>query len=337
MFILLSFLFAYSLGIIYYILWTKIFSGLPLNTYSNPLFSDNTEIKSIQVIHKHKITEEHILLTLKYDSLSEKIYTDSGVLPGEYIKIYVPIDNLENKDYIKEIPTNQYFPELNNNVLTIQRKYNIVNNCPENGTFDLLIKVYSDDSTGDTGKVSRYLNSLNPRNFKESNESQARIWASGPHGQFAYISPGKINAPAGDIITFSHISFLAAGTGITPIIPIIDAIVKDVNDYTKVSLIYANKNEKSILFKDYLDSLIHSSYNIDNIHYVIESNEPNDTLNEDFSIGRIDKNIIKKYIGFEKNFNKASQGIIFICGPHEFNIQCKSNLKQSGFHTSFYF
>jgi cytochrome-b5 reductase len=64
---------------------------------------------------------------------------------------------------------------------------------------------------------------------------------------------------------------IAGGTGITPMIQIIRAALRNPNDTTKVSLIYANVNEEDILLRDELESLKKAHPKRFNLYYVLNN------------------------------------------------------------------
>ena len=71
-----------------------------------------------------------------------------------------------------------------------------------------------------------------------------KIRVKGPRGQFTY-SPQLSR----------ELGMIAGGTGITPMLQIVRAALKNPSDRTKLSLIYANVNEEDILLKKELDEL----------------------------------------------------------------------------------
>lgn len=80
---------------------------------------------------------------------------------------------------------------------------------------------------------------------------------------FAHLKPGDTLDVKGPIEKLpyhpnmkKHIEMVAGGTGITPMLQIIDAILKNPEDITKVSLLYANVSPDDILLKEKLDALI---------------------------------------------------------------------------------
>lgn len=127
----------------------------------------------------------------------------------------------------------------------IMRSYTPTSSDDDLGHFDLLIKVALISSSAvcaliffqsyEKGNISRYVSLL---------KIGDKIRVKGPKGQFNY-SP-----------TLSReIGMIAGGTGITPMLQIIRAALKDPQDQTKLSLIYANVNYEDILLKKELDEL----------------------------------------------------------------------------------
>jgi cytochrome-b5 reductase len=89
------------------------------------------------------------------------------------------------------------------------------------GHFELLIKAYPQ------GNASRYMDAL-----KVGDRAPFR----GPKGRFLY----RQNMA-------KAVGMIAGGTGLTPILQVIKAILRDPQDTTKVSLIFANVTEDDIL------------------------------------------------------------------------------------------
>ncbi|KAI0307849.1 hypothetical protein B0F90DRAFT_74716 [Multifurca ochricompacta] len=111
----------------------------------------------------------------------------------------------------------------------IIRSYTPTSSDDDLGHFDLLIKSY------EKGNISRHVSLL---------KIGDKIRVKGPKGQFNY-SP-----------TLSReIGMIAGGTGITPMLQIIRAALKNPQDPTRLSLIYANVNYEDILLKKELDEL----------------------------------------------------------------------------------
>lgn len=116
----------------------------------------------------------------------------------------------------------------------------------------------------------------------------------------------KIQAP----FPQERIGMIVGGTGITPMIQALHAILGDDNSKTKVNMLYGSKVSNDILGKEMIDRWAESYPDRFTVYHVL-SDEPR---NSDWKGGRgfITKDMIKK------TFAPASKGddvIVFVCGP----------------------
>lgn len=116
----------------------------------------------------------------------------------------------------------------------VVRSYTPISSDNETGFFDLLVKAYPQ------GNISKYLAGL---------QVGQTMKVRGPKGAMVY-TPNMCR----------HIGMIAGGTGVTPMLQIIRAIVRNRprhggNDTTKVDLIFANVNPEDILLKEELEQL----------------------------------------------------------------------------------
>lgn len=116
----------------------------------------------------------------------------------------------------------------------VVRSYTPISSDNEAGYFDLLVKSYPQ------GNISKYLAGL---------QVGQTMKVRGPKGAMVY-TPNMCR----------HIGMIAGGTGITPMLQIIEAIIRNRprnggNDTTKVDLIFANVNPDDILLKEKLENL----------------------------------------------------------------------------------
>lgn len=87
----------------------------------------------------------------------------------------------------------------------------------------------------------------------------------------------KVKGPKGAMVyeknMVRHFGMIAGGTGITPMLQIIRAVIRGraAGDKTQIDLIFANVTEKDILLKDDLDTLAREDDGF-RVHYVL--NEP---------------------------------------------------------------
>lgn len=128
----------------------------------------------------------------------------------------------------------------------IVRSYTPISGDHQPGFFDLLIKSYP------TGNISKYMASL---------VVGQTIKVRGPKGAMVY-TPNMVRAFA----------MIAGGTGITPMLQIIRAVIRGrpTGDVTKIDLIFANVNQEDILLKEDLDHLASKDENF-NVYYVLNN------------------------------------------------------------------
>ena len=98
---------------------------------------------------------------------------------------------------------------------------------------------------------------------------------------------------------------IAGGTGITPMLQIIRASLKNSSDKTQLSLIYANVNPEDILLKKELDELAAKHSDRFTVYYVL-NNAPEGWTG---GVGFVSKEQIEKYLP------KTSDDIkVLMCG-----------------------
>lgn len=129
------------------------------------------------------------------------------------------------------------------------RSYTPISSDEDPGHFDLLLKSYP------TGNISKYMATL---------KIGDPIRVKGPKGAMVY-RPNMVK----------HLGMIAGGTGITPMLQIIRAIIRNRprdggNDRTVVSLIFANVNHEDILLKEDLDQLEKEDPDF-NVYYVLNN------------------------------------------------------------------
>ncbi|BFZ59047.1 NADH-cytochrome b5 reductase [Saitoella coloradoensis] len=164
----------------------------------------------------------------------------------------------------------------------ISRSYTPTSSDNDKGHFDLLIKSYP------TGNISRYI---------ESMKLGQTIRVKGPKGQMRYEN-GLVK----------EFGMIAGGTGITPMLQIVRAILNNPADQTKISLIFANVNEEDILLREDLDELAKDHAGQFRIKYVL-NNPPEGWTG---GVGFVTQEMIKEWCpGPELGKNVK----ILLCGP----------------------
>ncbi|RCI04525.1 NADH-cytochrome b5 reductase [Rhizopus stolonifer] len=162
----------------------------------------------------------------------------------------------------------------------ISRSYTPITSEDGRGYFDLVIKSYP------TGNISKLMGELKVGDS---------VGMRGPKGNFSY----KRNM-------VKAIGMIAGGTGITPMLQIIQRVCNDPADKTKIVLIFANVTEDDILLKEELDTMAVNSPDCFQVHYVLER-PPKGWQGE---VGFVTKDIILKYCP------KPAHDIkLLLCGP----------------------
>jgi len=173
----------------------------------------------------------------------------------------------------------------------VYRSYTPVSSDDDLGHFDLVVKVY------EKGAMSKYLDTMN---IGDS------IDVRGPKGSFVYQANMR-----------KSFGMLAGGTGITPMLQIIRAILKNPKDTTEIRLIFANVNADDILLREELDALatIHKNFQI---RYVL-NNPPEGWTG---GVGFISKDMIERFCHPSHN-----DTMMLMCGPPLMMKAMQTNLE----------
>ncbi|KAI8608602.1 hypothetical protein BC830DRAFT_1154640 [Chytriomyces sp. MP71] len=150
------------------------------------------------------------------------------------------------------------------------------------GTFDLVVKRYP------TGLVSNYIFGLKVGDSIE---------LKGPILKYKYVAN-----------EFKHIGLVAGGTGITPHLQIIQRVLSNPEDQTKLSLIFANVSVPEIILKDYIDNLVAQHPSRLSVYYTV------DKPSADWAgySGYVSADLITSALP------KPGEGKVFVCGPPPF-------------------
>jgi len=204
---------------------------------------------------------------------------------------------LPHPDDILGLPIGKHISvEAEINGKKIMRSYTPTSSDDDKGHFDLMVKAY------EKGNISRYLSLL---------KIGDKVRVKGPKGQFSYTP------------TLSReLGMIAGGTGITPMLQIIRAALKNPSDRTKLSLIYANVNPDDILLKKELDELAAKHPARFNVYYVLNNPPPQ----WDGGVGFVTKEHI------EKGMPPSSHDIkVLLCGPPPMLTAMKKHLDDLGY------
>jgi cytochrome-b5 reductase len=150
------------------------------------------------------------------------------------------------------------------------------------GYLDLIVKVYP------TGKMSKHIGEL------KEGETLA---FKGPLPKYPYKANHK-----------KHIGLIAGGSGLTPMLQVADEVLRNPDDKTQVSFIFANQSEDDIILKDKLDDMAAKHDNF-RVYYMVDKPKWGGVFWKG-GVGYINRDIIEKHMPPPSDDN-----LIMVCGP----------------------
>ncbi|KAJ8732589.1 hypothetical protein PYW07_015188 [Mythimna separata] len=239
---------------------------------------------------------------LQKNGISQLKYTIFNVvknLPACHLHNCITFKNVsEGSNKVWWKPGDHFLYKFNEDNIACTRAYTPIEakNEQTEGDFSIIVKKY------EHGLVSTHLCNLN--------EGDTTLWR-GPYGHYEH-EPNK----------FNRIIMIAQGTGISPFITIINKILNNEDDMTKIILFYCCKCDNSILFRDELyayKSYWNFKYNI----YLSSTSTTNFVCRYQEPINK--HKLMIEYLYNLKPFVKSDQ--ILICGAPIFNESYKTYLK----------
>ncbi|XP_048352520.1 NADH-cytochrome b5 reductase-like isoform X4 [Sphaerodactylus townsendi] len=194
------------------------------------------------------------------------------------------------------------------NGLEIQRAYTPITPVDAEGYFDVLIKCY------ESGLMSQYV--------KSWKLGEAVFWR-GPFGGFPY-RPNQ----------YGELFMLASGTGLAPMLPIIQHITENENDETFVTLVGCFRTFGNI----YMKPLLQDQSQFWNIRtfYVLSQEHSLENLpwsyQKNTHLGRINENMLRSMMNTCRR-----QPFVLICGSVAFTDDMERYLKAIGLQKDSYF
>ncbi|NXE04571.1 NB5R3 reductase, partial [Lophotis ruficrista] len=256
---------------------------------------------------------------------------------------------LPSIDHVLGLPIGQhiYLSARIDGALVV-RPYTPVSSDDDKGFVDLVIKIYFrgvHPKFPDGGKMSQYLDSL---------KIGDTIDFRGPSGLLVYKGKGK--ADLEDILSLEpcflflqrslslfsgefairpekkaepvtkkvkYVGMIAGGTGITPMLQIIRAIIKDKDDPTICQLLFANQTEKDILLRSELEEIQVQNPTRFKCWYTLDRAPEN----WDYSQGFVNQDMIRDHLPPPQN-----DVLILMCGPPPMiQYACIPNLDKLGY------
>lgn len=225
---------------------------------------------------------------------------------------------LPSDEHVLGLPTGQhlYLTATIDGKLTI-RPYTPISSDDDKGYVEFMIKIYFKNvhpKFPDGGKMSQYLETLNIGDT---------IDFRGPSGLIVYEGNGQLAVKSQKMApsvrrVFHELGMIAGGTGITPMLQIIWAVLKNKEDKTKISLLFANQEEGDILLRSQLDELAENNSDRFRVWYTLDR----PPSNWKYSTGFISESMIRDHLPVHQE-----DSAILLCGPPPMiNLACLPNL-----------
>lgn len=202
------------------------------------------------------------------------------------------------------------------------RSYTPVSSDDDKGFVDLVVKIYKKNvhpKFPDGGKMTQYLDEM---------KIGDKIAFRGPSGKLQYIGKGKLSIKKlrkdpPQIVNVKKINMIAGGSGITPMLQLVNEVLKRSGDDTQLALLYANQSEQDILLRDDLDVLAAKHQDQFKVWYTV------DRASEawKYSVGFVSDKMIQDNL-----FPPSPDTITVMCGPPPMiNFACLPSLEKLGY------
>lgn len=197
---------------------------------------------------------------------------------------------------------------------SIIRSYTPISGITQEGTMDILVKVYFDTATQPGGKMTIALDRL---------PLGSTIDCKGPTGRFEYLGNGNILISDKERHVKS-IRMICGGSGVTPIFQVLRAVMQDPDDPTTCVVLNGNRREEDILCRAELDALVAlNNEKCTMIHTLTKAPETWTGHR-----GRISETLLKEYVMLNNDC------IVLVCGPESMERDVRKILLGLGWEES---
>ncbi|XP_028652259.2 NADH-cytochrome b5 reductase 1 isoform X1 [Erpetoichthys calabaricus] len=204
----------------------------------------------------------------------------------------------------------------------VVRPYTPVSSDDDFGFVDLVIKIYFKNkhpSFPEGGKMSQYLESLKVGDMVDFRGPGGLLEYKG-NGDFIMQSDKKL---PGERRCVRSLGMIAGGTGITPMLQLIRAILKDPEDKTHCSLLFANQTQNDILLRDELEELQVRHPNRFKLWFTVDNAQGE----WEYSKGFVNADMIQEHLP-----PPAYDTLILMCGPPQMiQLACSPSLDKLGY------
>lgn len=207
---------------------------------------------------------------------------------------------LPTDEHILGLPTGKHvFMSAKINGETVLRRYTPISSNYDVGCIKFVIKAYRPcERFPEGGKMSQYVDELKVGDYLDF---------KGPVGEFEYLKDGNIVLEGEGKRHVKIFNFIAGGTGITPCMQIAAEILRNPNDPTKMSLIFACRVEGDLLMRSTLDEWAANFPDRFKVHYILSDSWSSDWK---YSTGFVDKALFEEHL-----YPPNSDTMCLMCGP----------------------
>ncbi|KAK4197974.1 hypothetical protein QBC40DRAFT_284532 [Triangularia verruculosa] len=175
------------------------------------------------------------------------------------------------------------FPPTNGRWTPVVRPYTPTNPLEEPGFVELMVKLYPN------GKQSGYLHSLKPGDTITCLRIPEYVWQPNKH---------------------DHVALIAGGAGITPMYQLIQGILGNPEDKTRVTLVWGVNGDQDIFLKQELAELQSKYPGRFRAEYVVSQPEAGSTYRKGYVNGKA-----LEELGLGANDEKNKNVKVMVCGP----------------------
>mmetsp|Transcript_47258 Transcript_47258/g.145547 ORF Transcript_47258/g.145547 Transcript_47258/m.145547 type:complete len:330 (+) Transcript_47258:80-1069(+) len=241
-----------------------------------------------------------------------------GLPVGKHLVVYAP-----NPAHCISSGNWNGTPDPDKGKQEIERKYTPVTGNETPGYVDLVVKIYRPGTVRmPAGKEVSWEDGGKGGLFLDRKEAGDFVEIKGPVGLIEYLGRGSFKLP-GRTATVREVGMLAGGTGLTPMLQVVTAALRDTGDTCKFTLVYANKTEDDILCRDLLEEAARTSGGRFALHYTLDF-PPEGWKHK---AGFITAEMIKECLP-----GPSDETLVLMCGPPPMiEFACKKNLEALGY------
>lgn len=280
-------------------------------------FLEKGKRKRMQIVDVRQISPDTKVFRLSFGSSRRRL----GLPIGKHLTIHAPnpVECLASGSWNGK-------PDVDKGKAEISRTYTPITSDATRGYTELMIKCYrpgtvrmpdgSEMIWEDGGKMSRFLDAKLPGDYLD---------VSGPVGVHEYIGLGCFKVP-GRVLETKHICMMAGGVGVTPILQIVQAALRNPKDKTTLTLLYANKTYNDILAREMLLQIERDSNGRFKVHYTLDFPPPEWQGRRGFITAEMIQDVFVP---------PSESPLVVMCGPPPMiDFACKKNLEKLGYPKS---